>query len=335
MAVGIIGLRQLQIGKETTLGTTVAATTFLRMEGSIKDESKPDYPKEDLGYIRGVGRSFVAKEDGTVEIKGTPCTFEQLPYFCNMGIKGVTASADGAGSGKIYPYPFPTNSVLTPFTYSLRHGDNQQAELLTALFAEEITIKGEAEKPWTIDAKLRGWPRGPITFTGSLAIPSVEEAIFGLSGLYIDEPGGTIGTTQITDGFRGFELKISKVYVPRWQGNLANKFYTRLVMNSEPEITLKVKLDHDASAVAERAKRRLLTHRLLRIKAEGSTLGTAGTAYSKKTILLDLVGSYMEPEPYDDDEGVTSLEFSMATHYNATAALGGQVVVVNELPSLP
>jgi hypothetical protein len=43
----------------------------------------------------------------------------------------------------------------------------------------------------------------------------------------------------------------------------------------------------------------------------------------------------MEPEPYDDDDGVTSLEFSMATHYNATAALGGQVVVCNALSALP
>jgi hypothetical protein len=334
MAVGIVGLRQLQIGKETTLGTAVACTTFLRMEGSIKDESKPEYPKEDLGYIRGVGRSFVAKEDGTIEIKGTPCTFEQLPYFGNMTLSGVTGVQDGAGTGYVYTQPFPTNSILTPYTYTIRHGDNQQAELVTAVFCEELTIKGEAEKPWTIDAKLRGWPRGTTTFTGSLTIPTVEEVIFGLSGLYIDAPGGTIGTTQITDGFRGFELKISKVFQPRWQGNLANKYYTRLVMNSEPEITLKIKLDHDSSAVAERAARRALTHRLVRIKAEGSTLGTAGT-YTKKTILLDCVGSYMEPEPYDDDDGVTSLEFSMGTHYNATAALGGRIVTVRESSTLP
>jgi hypothetical protein len=106
-------------------------------------------------------------------------------------------------------------------------------------------------------------------------------------------------------------------------------------MNGDPKITLKLKLDHDASAIAERAERRLSSNRLVRIKAEGAALGTAGTTYSKKTILLDLVGSYMTPEPYSDDDGITSLEFEMATHYNATAALGGRIVVVNELSALP
>lgn len=334
MAVGYVGLRQFQLGVESTLGTAVACTTVLRMQGALKDESKPEYPKEDVGYIRGVGRAFIPKMDGTIEIKGTPVTFEQLPYFLNMGVRGVAPVQDGAGSGRVWTHPFPTNTVLAPYTYTVRHGDNNQAELMTGTFCEELTIKGEAEKAWELDATLRGWPGGTTTFTGSLAIPTVEEAIFGLTSLFIDAPGGTLGTTQITDGFRGFELKISKVYQPRWQGNGANRFYTRLVMNSEPEITLKLKLDHDTSAVAQRAVRRALTHSQIRIRATGSNLTTGGT-YTTRTIQLNAIGSYMEPEPYDDDDGVTSLEFNVGTHYSATPGLGGNIVVVNDLTALP
>lgn len=335
MAVGYVGLRQFQIGKETTLGTAVACTTLLRMQGALKDESKIESPKEDVGYIRGVGRHYIPKQDGSIEIKNTPVTFEQFSYFLNMALHGVSPVQDGAGSGRIWTHPFPTNSVLTPYTYTVRHGDNSQAEIMTGTFCEELTIKAEAEKAWELDTTLRGWPGGTTTFTSSLAIPSVEEAIFGLTSLYIDTPGGTLGTTQITDGFRGFELKISKVFQPRWQGNGANRYYTRLVMNSEPEITLKIKLDHDTSAIAQRAIRRALTHSQIRIKADGSNLTSAGTTYTKKTIQLNAIGSYMEPEPYDDDDGVTSLEFSVGTHYSATPGLGGNIVVVNDLTALP
>lgn len=332
---GITGLKQFQLGKEVTSGVPVSCTTYLRGETFGKDESKPEYPPEDVGIISGVGRSFIAKQDGTVPLVETPATFEQLPYLLNAGIRGVAGVADGPGTDFIYTYPLPSNTVYTPYTYTARVGDNQQAELWTACFAEEITIKGEAEKAWTMAATFRGWPGGPTTFTGSVAIPTVSESIFGLGSLWIDAVSGTIGTTQKTNTFRGFELKISKIYVARWAGNATNKYYTHLNMNGKPEITCTFKLEHDTTAVAERAKTRARTPLLLRMQTQGAALGTAGTAYTKKTIRINLAGSYSEPEEYSDDDGTTGLTFKFVNHYDVTAGFRGEVIVANELSALP
>lgn len=332
---GITGLKQFQIGKEVTLGTAVVSTTYLRGETFGKDESEIEYPKEDVGVIGGVGRSFIPKQDGTVPLDETPCTFEQLPYLLNAGVRGVAGVQDGAGTDYIYTYPLPSTTVYTPYTYTGRVGDNQQAELWTALFAEEIKIKGDAEKAWTMSATFRGWPGGPTTFTGSVAIPTVSESIFGLGSLWIDAVGGTIGTTQKTNTFRSFELTLSKIYVARWTGNAANKYYTHLNMNGEPEITCTFKLEHDTTAVAERAKTRARTPLLLRIQTQGAALGTAGTAYTKKTIRIDMAGSYEEPEEYEDDDGTTGLTFKFRNHYDPTFGSRGTIYIANELSALP
>jgi hypothetical protein len=329
-------LKRIQLGKESQLGTEVAATTYLAMEGDLVDESEIVYPPEDIGIIGGRGRAFVPKKDGTVDLPETPATFEQLPYLLNMGVKGVDGVKDGAGSGYVYTYALPYNAANAPYTYTAELGDNTQAEIMTACFVEELTIKGEAEGPWQMESTVRGWPGGPTTFTAGLSIPTVEEILFGKTGLYIDAADGTIGSNQVTDAFRSFELKISDYFSARWNGNASTDvFYSRIVMAPNPKIELKFTLDHGADAVAERAARRAKTPRLIRIEALGTALGT-GATYDNKLVRIDLSGTYFEPEAWlEDDDGVNTVEFNFKNHFNATYNQRGSIVVVNELSALP
>lgn len=329
-------LKRIQIGKESQLGTEVDATTFLAMEASLNDESEIEYPPEEVGIISGRGRSYVPKKDASIELSETPATFEQLSYLLNMAVLGVAGVKDGAGSGYVYTHTLPFNAVQAPYTYTFEVGDDTQAEVVTGCFIDELTITGEAESAWMIEANVRGWPGGPTTFKASLAIPTVEEILFGKTALYINDADEAIGTTPITNAFRSFELSISDFYAARWTGDGADDvFYTRIVMAPNPNIELKFVLDHSAFAVAERAARRARTPRLLRIEAEGVALATPGSVYSKKTCRIDLAGTYAEPEPYEDDDGVMTVEFTLKNHYNATYTKRGEIIVVNELSALP
>jgi hypothetical protein len=253
-----------------------------------------------------------------------------------MGVKGVDGVKDGAGSGYVYTYALPYNAANAPYTYTAELGDNTQAEIMTACFVEELTIKGEAEGPWQMESTVRGWPGGPTTFTAGLSIPTVEEILFGKTGLYIDAADGTIGSNQVTDAFRSFELKISDYFSARWNGNASTDvFYSRIVMAPNTKIELKFTLDHGADAVAERAARRAKTPRLIRIEALGTALGT-GATYDNKLVRIDLSGTYFEPEAWlEDDDGVNTVEFNFKNHFNATYNQRGSIVVVNELSALP
>lgn len=335
MTQGIRGLYKIQFGVETTMGTEVDETTYWRGQGTINDASEIVYPEEDVGIIGRVGRTYVPKSDGTVDLPEIEATFEQVSYLLNMGVEGTTGSQDGSGSGYVYTHDFPYDAVQSPYFYTFVLGDNQQAELMTACFAEQVVISGAMEEAWKMKATLRGWPGGPSSFKGSLSIPTVEEIIFGKTALYVDDVGDGYGTTPVTQSFLNFELTVDRLFKAVWTGDGTNKNFTLVKVNSGYEVTLKYTLEHDSVAVAERANRRAGTARAIRVIATGDTLTTAGSSYSVKTVIMDIPGTYSENEALDEDDGNMVIPFTLKNHYDATLTDRGQIVVVNELSALP
>ena len=62
---------------------------------------------------------------------------------------------------------------------------------------------------------------------------------------------------------------------------------------------------------------------------------TTSSSYSTKEIIIDLAGTYMEPEGLNEDEGNMIVPFVFKNHYSDTASDRGKVLVVNELSTLP
>lgn len=334
---GIMGLWQTQLGKETTSGTPVNCTTVYRGHGSYADGGLPVFPAEHVGVVGGIGRNYIPTESGSVTLEEIEATFEQLPYLLNMAIAGVTPTSDGGGSGRIRTWTFPTDAASyanTPFTYSCRVGDNIQAELLAGMFATSVSISGAIEDSWKMSADCTGKPQGQTTFTSGLAIPAVEDVIFGNTELFIDDVTTFPATTKITDAFLNFELTIGDIWKPQWTGEGTGIGYTFIKPTSEPEIELSFSVEHTDQTKAERLKRKSATPRSIRIKVTGSTLVTANT-YNNKTIILDLIGSYSEAESLEDDGGNSVIPFTLMNHYHPTPATRGRIIVVNELATLP
>lgn len=329
------GLYKIQIGKETTLGTEVNATTKLRTKGFFKDESVYEYPEEDVGIAGGVGRLYTPDRQGTFEVDEMEATFEQLGYFLNSGIVGVAGVADGAGTDFIYTHPFPYDTNVTPYYYTVESGDEQQAIIMTGCFTEELTITGKAFEAWKMKPTMRGQPRDTTTFTAGLAIPTVEDILMGNTKLYINAVSSPFGTTQKTGTFSAFELKVSKVHVVKPITDGTGVYYTATKWNTTYEVELKYTTEHDAVAVAEDAARVARTPRAIRIIGTGAAFGTPGTTYSVKTAILDICGTYSAPMTYKAEDGNIMTEHTLKGHYNATLGNRGKIVVANELAALP
>lgn len=339
MAVGVRTLGKAQLGKQVSFGTPVAATAIWRGPlVKLKDTSEHVFPDEDVAIIGGVGRNYIPKYGAEIEVTETEATFEQLGYLLNMGIVGVAGVQDGAGSDYIYTRPYPSTVATVPYYYTWEVGDNTDVEEAYNLFATEVTISGAAEQSWMMSAALLGAldETDPTTaFTGALPHTTPEEIQFGKTKLYIDAIGGTIGTTQKSDTLLSFTLKISKVYVAKSPANGSSRNFTLVKNVGRPEITLEFTLEHDATAVAERAIRRARTERQIRIKGEGSAIVTPGTTYSVKTAILDIVGTYMEPETYEDEDTNNVMKFKIKDHYSSTTSTRGKTILVNSLSVLP
>jgi hypothetical protein len=331
---GVKKLRRIQLGLETTAGTAVAATALWRGLGTIEDQLETVFPEEDIGYLSGVDRTYIPKVLAALSMDDTPATFEQLPYLLSAGVQDtVSGSADGSGSGKIYSYVMPTTAAQTLKTYTLEGGDNQQAEEFAYAFVESFKLSGKGGEALMMSAEWKGRQVSPTTFTTSPALPAVEEILFSKGLLYIDTAGGTIGTTTKSNTLLGIELSVTTGIVPVFSAD--GELYFSFTKTIEPEAMLSITFEHETTSVAEKVAWRAGTARQIRLKWQGSALATAGTAYTYKTLIVDLAGKWEKFDKLDEQDGNDIVTGTFRARYNSTAALFAEFLVVNELASLP
>jgi hypothetical protein len=337
MTNGIKALRQIQMSRETTQGTATTDFTVWRGTGTLEDSRESVWPEEDIGIFGGNDRQYFPKLAATLEMDEVEATFEQLPHILDAGIKYATPAADGSGYVRTYTWPIVSSDVAEStdvVTYSFKCGDNNEVERFAFGYVKEFSLSGNAGEAWKVNSTWEGREvasdsDGFVTVT----IPSVEDALFSKSKLYIDETSGTIGTTLISNTLLTASLSITTGWtgVHTGSGRLDFSFIKQV----KPEIKLDITFEHNATATAEKAKWRSGTPRLLKITCDGSALASAGSTYTYKTFIINLAGKWDMFEKIDEQDGNDIVTGHFVARYNSTAALFGSIVVVNEVEVMP
>lgn len=330
---GSRALRKLQLGKETTAGTAVPATTIWRGMGVIKDNREVIFPEEDVGILGGTDRSYIARTWSELAMPSVESTFEQLPYIFEAGVQSVAAPAtDTGGSGYVYTYNASTTSQNTTKTYTIEGGDDQQAEEFDYAFVKHLNLSGDGQGALMMTADWTGRETTNTSFTGALAIPSVEEIIVNNGTLYIDESGGTVGSTAVSNTLFGIDLDYTTGLQEYWSVDGSLDF--SLIKFTADDIVLTLTYEHNASTVAEKAAFRAGSTRLVRLLFNGTALTTAGT-FTYKTLRMDMAGVYEDWSELQDQDGNDVVTATLRVRYSSADALKFQAVVVNELSALP
>ncbi|MBK8419957.1 hypothetical protein [Candidatus Villigracilis saccharophilus] len=199
-------------------------------------------------------------------------------------------------------------------------------------FCESITITFTAGEVVNISSNWIGRQWTNTTFTGALSAPTVEDLLTSKGKLYIDAVAGTIGTTQVANTLLSGTLNIVTGWKAVWtaDGNL----YFSFAKGTQPEVTLDLTYEHNSSAETEYAAFVAGTPRLLQLKFEGSALTSAGTAYTYKTVKINLAGSYETWDAFGDLDGNNTVSCSFRAGYNSTAAQYASIIVVNEVATV-
>jgi len=332
--MGVKALRKVQLGLESPPGQAVPTTTIWRGTGSLQDQREIKLVEEDVGYLSGTDLTYEAKQQGMITLE-QEATFEQIPYPLSAGVENVvTGSEDGEGSGKIYTYTFPTTEAKEIMTYTIEGGDDVEAEQMTYCFVTDMKIAGTPNEAIKLSSDWIGQNPAPNDFTGSLDLPSVSHIQFGKGKLYIDETTISIGNTQKSNTLLGMGLTIKTGFNPVFTGD-GNELYFKFHKQIPPEIELKITFEHDETSVAEKLAWREQTARLIRLQWEGAALTDPGTAYTYKTLRIDLAGKWLSFDKLDEQDGNDVVTGTFRARYNADADLFAQIVVVNELASLP
>lgn len=332
--MGVKPLKRIQFGPESTPGTAVAATALYRGVGSIDDKSNWKDVEEDVGLLVPTTRQVQTDEFAEFSMGSVEASFEQINYPLEGGLLKIgTGVADGAGSGKIYTYPIPTSSEPTIQTYTLEGGDDKGAEEVEYAYCQSFKLSGAARDTWMLEQVWEGRKPTPTTFTPALTLPVVSDMAFNKSKLYIDDVSGSFGTTQVSNTFMKAELSFTTGIIPVFTGD-GNLYFT-LLKRILSEIELKITFEHNASAIAEKAKWKAGTPRLIEIEIIGPALASAGTAYSFKTVRIQLAGVWKKFDPLEDDGGNNVVNGTFKGAYDLTAGEAGNIIVVNELTTIP
>lgn len=185
----------LQIGKETTAGTAVAATRKLYVRDPVFTiERDPRYHR----FATGTRDNVRAFTQGPIRVGGgfsLPVSADELLEFMLMGIKGAVTptTPTGATAGRLWTFtPDPVLDVAT-----FRWDDGANARVAAGNRVDQLTIAGSVGGENLATLQTFGQSMVPGALTGSLADRTPTFVEGWQTNLYLDTFGSTFGITPI------------------------------------------------------------------------------------------------------------------------------------------
>lgn len=332
---GVDASQQMQLGREGTAGTPVACTDVLRAPfAGLGPGDEIVQPEENIGFASPVLRPYTSHRMTNFEQAETVATYEQLLHLLEAGVKTVTGVQDGTGSDYIWTYPMPTNALNNIKTYTIKAGDGQQARIASYCIVQEFNLAGSAREAVNMSGTWFGQQLGNTTFD-SPSILSVDPILFQNMKFYLDDSGGTVGTTQVINTLLGFNLTVSTGWVMQHTGDGSLDFSFAKLVKENVEVTLELTVEHNATMVAEQSKSESNAIRLARLEATGPAVATPGTTYSNKTFIFDMAGFWQPFPALETQDGDSVYNITLSGGYSTADALFAEFVLVNELSAVP
>lgn len=200
---GVTRLRALQIGKESTFKTQVAATR--RMPWSFAPTVNPQwtFPTADTGTLDQAIAPYRMALDATGQSTGQ-LAFNDIPTLLGFGVKGGL-SGSGGGAAKTW--------TAAPASTSQDIFDSGSVEFYDDATSDSFTGLGCIISHWHLDypqdqgpivatadwriAKLAAYPSTPTAALNVDATPNY--AFMADTEFYVNDTAGAIETTKLTD----------------------------------------------------------------------------------------------------------------------------------------
>jgi hypothetical protein len=276
---------------------------------------------------------------GGIAIDNCNATFQQFMYPLIFGLgASKTGVIDGTGSDYIYPTALPTSSLPNTKSGTIQGGDNQEQEVMEYALCTELKITGGAGKElkhsWILIGRQVQQLGGG--FTGSVAIPTVEDVLFQRCKVYLDATSGTYGTTQVANSIYGIELTFKFMWSPIFTAD--GVLYYGLANFTGWSATGKLSYLHTTTASGTGGAKQFYrnqTAKLLAIDFGGNAVVTPGTTYSTTHLIFQLPIKFTKIGVLGDNEGNSTVDFEFQAGYDTTAGNAGNIIVVNELATIP
>lgn len=310
-----------QIGKETTPGTTVAATRkmYFKPDSRLARERSPRPHRMATG-TRDNLRAFTL---GSTEVSGSlamPLSASEIIELLLMSLNGGVTPT-GAGTPKLWT--FTPGTTLDAAT--LEWDDAARSWEAGGCYANSLKFSGSVSDENTVEAEIFGMNMTLAALTGALTDRTPDFIEGWETKLYIDALGATPGTTQVTGTLINWDVEINN--------QMGRKYYAANTQDvgalTIGELEIKAKLTFEASAATaatEFANWDAATERLVRLMF-GDNEVIDGS--DKKFVTLDIPGAWDAFDLGGTDEGTRTYELGLSYIYDPTNAFGLQIRAQN------
>lgn len=311
-----------QIGKETTPGTTVAATRrmYFNVENSRLARERGARPHKFATASRDNTRAFTL---GSTEVSGeieVPLSASEILELLLMGINGGV-TAVGAGTPKTWT--FTPGTSLDAAT--LEWHDGSRSWEAGGCYVNKLTFEGSVEEANTLKAEIFALNMATASMTGSLS-ERVPDFIEGWeTAMYIDAFGGTAGSTQVTGTLINWSVEIDN--------QLERKYFAENTQDAGAipigELMVTAKLTFEASpsgTATEFSNWDAATKRLVRLEfGQNEVIDGSDNKY----VMIDIPGAWDAFDLGGTDKGTRVYELGLQYVYDPTNAFGLQIICQN------
>jgi len=309
---------------ETTRGTGVTPTRKVYETVRISEAREPLEFAESTGTF-DAWRTFL---QGPLTVTGTvegPASFEDLPWWLEHGIKGGVSASGDAGTPVAYTRAYQPSSATDDLASStIEHGAPDNPYKSTMVMLPQWSLRGDidGDAAWMFSGSLIGKTfTHEASFTSGISDRTREFVKAAGTKLYIDDAGGTIGTTQVTAKFISFSLD--------WNNAVTTKRFmededgiSSVIGRGARQVTGQIRLEFDSDA--EKAKFRSGARRMIRIVREGSTIHDA----VKNKVTIDIPDAYWLTPSDDTRESNMTATYGFRA-YTGTDGYPAKITVIN------
>ena len=320
----------VQVGKETTPGTGVAAGKLLQYTSFDLDPTVETIAFRPAGSK--VNSTVLPGKDFTaIDINGQG-SYSEIVYVLSSLLKDVTATTVDT-TGKQWLYAPAARTEDTKARYTIEQGSATRAGKATYGMVTGCEITWNRSEGMTLTgAGMAQQYQDNIALTGSPT--TVEEAPVLPTHLnvYVNDTFGALGTTKLTRDFNAV-WRCNDTVGPVWVLNSANASFVSDV-ELAPTVQMQLTAEADTAGMAFMTAVRAGATKFIRLEAMSTVLAGASTAFYK--IWIDGAFKVSEVGGFDDSDGVKVIDWTLdaVTDSTFSATAYQSITVVNKTAAL-
>lgn len=313
--MALVAFRRIQIGKESTRGTLVAADKKLLGTLTATPDVTFHRPIEERNSLAEYRRAIATNQITRMRFDGG-ASYDQLIYFLAMAVKGAVAGAQQAATpAYLWTYTPSLTAKAVQDSFTFEYGDDTQEFECGFALIDNLELNIALGEVVNLRADMFAKLLAKSTFTGGLSDPTnFEEIVSDNLKVYIDGTYANLGTTQKSTLVSGGRVRLATGLVPvkYADGGLDFSGISEGKRHLEIELDMIVGSDFITEYDAYIAG----TERSIRLIWTGTQIDPAPHYY---TLTVDAIGRYTSPpELFGDRDGENMARLTFASHEDAS-----------------